>query len=167
MTVPAPYAFRSVFVLQAAPRDVFDAVLRPDRWLRDLAHVRALQRLEPSQGQGPRYGTTIAAAAGYRLRFELAVVELRAPELIVWRAAGDLAGHGSWRLAPAGAGTRVTSIADLRTTRRWMNLLAPIARPLFVRNHDLVMRAGVDALAAHLGAAVTRFEPDHLLTSGR
>ena len=39
----------------------------------------------------------------------------------------------------------------VRTTRRWMNVLAPIARPVFRWNHDRLMRAGGRGLARRLG----------------
>jgi hypothetical protein len=41
---------------------------------------------------------------------------------------------------------------DVRTTRAWMNALAPVARPLFTRSHDRVMRQGGEGLARRLGA---------------
>jgi hypothetical protein len=34
------------------------------------------------------------------------------------------------------------------TTKRWMILLAPVARPLFAWNHHAVMRRGQEGLAA-------------------
>ena len=36
---------------------------------------------------------------------------------------------------------------NVRTTKPWMNLLAPIARPVFAWNHDWVMRNGGEGLA--------------------
>jgi hypothetical protein len=39
----------------------------------------------------------------------------------------------------------------VKTTEWWMNLLAPIARPLFAWNHDVVMRQGGEGLARLLG----------------
>ena len=41
---------------------------------------------------------------------------------------------------------------DVGTKRRWMNLLAPIARPIFAWNHDYVMRNGAQGLARLLDA---------------
>jgi hypothetical protein len=167
--VAAPYAFRTVFELAAPRTDVFEAALAPERWLTGLDHVRDLERLEPggSDGEGVRYRTTVAAASPYRLRWEMTAVHVVAPERIEWHAEGDLTGRGIWQLVPTAAGTEVTSEARLRTTRWWMNLLEPVARPLFVRNHDIVMRAGIDTLAAHLDAEVTRFERGSLVASGR
>ena len=40
----------------------------------------------------------------------------------------------------------------MHTTRAWMNVLAPIARPIFAVNHDYVMRNGGQGLARLLGA---------------
>ena len=40
----------------------------------------------------------------------------------------------------------------VRTTRPWMNLLAPIMRPAFAWNHDYVMANGATGLAKLLGA---------------
>ena len=39
----------------------------------------------------------------------------------------------------------------MRTTRSWMNLLSPVARPIFAVNHDYVMRSGGHGLAKLLG----------------
>ena len=41
-------------------------------------------------------------------------------------------------------------MGQVRTTKRWMNLAAPIARPLFKWNHDIVMQQGGKGLACLL-----------------
>jgi hypothetical protein len=38
------------------------------------------------------------------------------------------------------------------TTRRWMSLLAPVARPVFEWNHDWVMARGGEGIARLLGS---------------
>ena len=42
-----------------------------------------------------------------------------------------------------------------------MNLLAPLARPIFEWNHDVVMRRGAEGLARLLGARLVRVEGTH------
>jgi hypothetical protein len=165
--VGARYTFRTAFVLAADPAAVTAAVLVPEPWLTGLGHVRELDRLADGHGErGPRYRVTVAAALPpYRLRWELEAVRVVPGRTLDWCAAGDLAGDGTWQLTATDAGTEVVSTARLHTTRRWMNLLAPVARPLFVRNHDLVMRAGVDALARHLDAEVHRYDRGELVTA--
>jgi hypothetical protein len=46
--------------------------------------------------------------------------------------------------------TAVTYEWKVRTTKRWMNLLAPLARPIFDYNHNVVMRWGGEGLARRL-----------------
>ena len=54
--------------------------------------------------------------------------------LIEGEAVGELAGTGRWRLTHDAGVTRVRYDWNVRTTRPWMNLLAPVARPeLLVR----------------------------------
>jgi hypothetical protein len=167
--VAGRYAFRTTFELAADPAEVFTAVLAPEGWLTGLRHVRHLEQLRARrEDQGPAYRTTVAAVLPpYRLCWDLEATELVPSELIGWRAEGDLAGAGTWRLRPTWRGTEVVSDARLRTTRRWMNLLEPLARPVFERNHHLVMEAGIGALAAHLGTEVTRYEHDEAITVER
>ena len=40
---------------------------------------------------------------------------------------------------------------NVRTTKAWMNVIGPVARPLFAYNHDVVMRWGGEGLAQRLG----------------
>ncbi len=40
---------------------------------------------------------------------------------------------------------------NIRTTRWWMNLLAPLARGIFKSNHDIVMRSGAKGICGLLG----------------
>jgi len=70
------------------------------------------------------------------------------PSRLEARATGELAGTGRWTLTSADGGTLVRYDWDVRTTRRWMNLLAPAARPVFRWNHDELMREGGEGLAA-------------------
>jgi hypothetical protein len=47
---------------------------------------------------------------------------------------------------------------NVETTKRWMNLLTPIARPLFEWNHNVVMNWGAEGLAKRLGVSVVAQE---------
>jgi hypothetical protein len=66
-------------------------------------------------------------------------------------ADGELAGTGRWRFFD-GRDTAVTYEWNVRTTRPWMNVLAPVARPVFRWNHNVVMHQGGQGLADLLGA---------------
>jgi hypothetical protein len=51
-------------------------------------------------------------------------------------------GDGRWSFRGDGARTVVRYDWHIRTREPWMNWLAPVARPLFTWNHDVVMREG-------------------------
>ena len=66
--------------------------------------------------------------------------------------AGELEGEGRWSLRAEGERTVVRYDWQIRTTRWWMNGLAPAARPVFRWNHNVVMHQGGRGLADLLGA---------------
>jgi hypothetical protein len=66
-------------------------------------------------------------------------------------ASGELEGTGTWRLFEQEGVTAVVYDWRVRSTKRWMNMLAPVARPVFEYNHDVVMRWGGEGLARRLG----------------
>jgi hypothetical protein len=65
-------------------------------------------------------------------------------------AHGELTGRGRWGLREDGGGTRVTYRWEVATTRWWMNLVAPVCRPLFQWNHDVVMQWGYEGFCRRL-----------------
>ena len=105
---------------------------------------------EDGTGQLARY--TWRSRLPYELTFDMRSTRLERPHLLEGEASGELAGTGRWRLFEADGATAVLYEWDVSTTRRWMNLLAPIARPIFAWNHDHVMRNGGEGLARLLGA---------------
>jgi hypothetical protein len=98
-----------------------------------------------------RYAIAWRSRIPYVLEFEFEVEHVDAPHEMFGRAAGELTGTGHWRLFERNGVTAVTYDWNVRTTRAWMNALAPIARPVFEYNHNVVMRWGGEGLARHLG----------------
>jgi hypothetical protein len=88
----------------------------------------------------------------YSIEFDFTVERVDEPALMSGRAEGDLNGHGRWRLFEDGGVTAVLYEWNVETTKPWMNAVAPLARPVFDWNHDLVMRWGGEGLARELGA---------------
>ena len=79
------------------------------------------------------------------------MTRVQPPSELAAEVSGELAGTGRWTLSPSGDGTLVRCNWDIRTTRPWMNLVAPLARPVFSWNHDELMREGGRSLARQLG----------------
>lgn len=94
----------------------------------------------------------------YSVTFEAEVVRTERPGLVEATVTGDLEGIGKWRLLEQDGITAVLHEWRVRTTKRWMNVVAPIARPIFEVNHDAVMRGGAEGIAAHLGCRLLAFD---------
>ena len=148
------YDFETTWSLRAPLADVWDAIVASERW---PEWWRGVERVEPlqvgdEQGIGARHRLTWRSKLPYTLSFETEVVRVEPMSLIEGRASGELEGVGIWRLAEQDGVTTVHYTWRVRTTRWWMNLLAPIGRPAFRWNHDYVMHNGAVGLATLLGA---------------
>lgn len=120
-------------------------------WWKGIESVETLDRGEAS-GLGARRRFTCLSVLPFRLTFVGRVTRVVPMQLIEGRVEGELQGMGCCRLERSDGLTVVRYDWQVRTTRRWMNLLAPLAKPLFRWNHDQIMRAGGIGLARHLNA---------------
>ena len=153
------YEFLTTWCLEAPRERVWDAIWDSERWPEWWRGVVASKHLvegdETGVGQVGRY--TWRSKLPYDLDFEMTTTRVRKPHLLEGQANGELAGVGRWRLfeqnggAGGGPVTVVVYEWNVNTTKPWMNLLAPIARPVFAWNHDWVMRNGAEGLARLLG----------------
>jgi uncharacterized protein YndB with AHSA1/START domain len=150
------YAFLTTWCLEAPREPVWEAIWDSERWPQWWRGVVAARTLasgdEAGIGQVGRY--TWRSRLPYDLEFEMTTTKVAKPHLLEGEARGELAGIGRWRLFEQDGGTPVTAVVyewKVSTTKPWMNLLAPIARPIFAWNHDWVMRNGGQGLASVLG----------------
>lgn len=150
------YRFLTTWCLGAPIDRVWDAIYDAERWPEWWRGVERVVELQPAgedgSGQVARY--TWKSKLPYELEFDMRTTRIERPNLLEGAASGELAGTGRWRLFESNGATAVLYEWDVRTTRPWMNLLAPVARPIFARNHDHVMRNGADGLSRLLGATL-------------
>jgi hypothetical protein len=104
-----------------------------------------------SQRVGSRYRIEWRSHIPYSVQFDFTVARIERPMLMEGHAEGDLSGRGVWHLLEDGGVTAVLYEWNVATTKRWMNVVAPLARPVFAANHDIVMRWGGEGLARELG----------------
>jgi uncharacterized protein YndB with AHSA1/START domain len=148
------YRFLTTWCLEAPIEPVWDAIHDSERWPQWWRGVEKVVELEPAgeDGTGQRARYTWKSKLPYELEFEMRTIRVERPHTLEGRASGELEGSGRWRLFERDATTAVLYEWDVHTTRQWMNLLAPVARPIFAWNHDYVMRHGAEGLARLLDA---------------
>jgi len=117
-----------------------------------------VQFIEIKKGDGRGIGAlhryTWKGSLPYRITFDIHVLTIQPLCLLEGEASGEVEGRGLWSLTERGRETLVRYDWDIRTNTRWMNLLAPLAGPVFRWNHDRVMRDGAQGLARRLGRRV-------------
>ena len=150
------YSFLTTWCLDAPRERVWDAIWESEHWPEWWRGVIRTQKLtegdEAGVGQVSRYRWR--SRLPYNLDFEVTTTRVEKPHLIEGEAEGELAGTGRWRLFCEDGLSPLTAVVyewNVSTTRPWMNLLTPIARPVFAWNHDWVMRNGGEGIARLLG----------------
>jgi Polyketide cyclase / dehydrase and lipid transport len=149
----AQYEFLTTWCVDAPIDAAFDLLSESAGYPRWWKGVSSVEILEPGDedGLGELDHFTWRSVLPYSLGFDLRITRIERPHLIEAQATGELEGVGVWRLYE-GDGVAIVYDWRVRTTKRWMNALGPIARPAFAWNHDIVMRRGGRGLAAALGA---------------
>jgi hypothetical protein len=150
----AEYQFLTTWLLEAERERVWDAIYESERWPEWWRGVLESEKLKEgdAQGVGQEGRYVWKSKLPYRLEFVIKTTHVERPRLLQGDASGELAGIGRWRLFAEGPITAVVYEWKVRTTKPWMNLLTPIARPIFAVNHHYVMRNGGEGLAKLLGA---------------
>ncbi len=150
----ATYRFLTTWLLEADRERVWEAIYDSERWPQWWRGVEEAEKLAEGdeRGIGQRGRYVWKAKLPYRVEFSIVTTKVERPHLLEGDADGELAGIGRWRLFEHGGVTAVVYEWNVRTTRWWMNLLAPVAKPVFEANHDHVMRNGGQGIAELLGA---------------
>ncbi len=160
----APYSFVSEWRIPATAQrcwaELERMVTRPQPGLA-AAHGRGadpqwwpslrVEKAPPALVPGGRIVLAVRSPLGYRLRVRLTVEQVTPGRLVRAASAGDLTGWGSIRIEEDAEGESTITVEwNVATERRWMNAMAWLLRPLFVRAHAHVMRDGERGLRAEL-----------------
>jgi uncharacterized protein YndB with AHSA1/START domain len=156
----ADYAFLTTWLLDCSRERVWEAIYDQARWPQWWRGVEEVEEREGGDdgGVGAVSRMVWKSLLPYRVEFEVTTTHVERPYLLQADAVGELAGIGRWRLYEQEGVTAVLYEWNVATTRPWMNLLAPVARPVFEWNHDWVM--------AHGGRGIARLLGCDLLASG-
>jgi uncharacterized protein YndB with AHSA1/START domain len=162
----ADYACTTLWQIPAPVAPIWTAITEVERWPQWWRGVEAVAPLRAgdAHGVGAVYRYTWKSRLPYRLIFEMETTRVEPLRRIEGRAHGELEGTGCWTFDEVEGITTVRYDWRVATTKAWMNLLAPLARPLFAWNHDVVMAWGLAGLLRLLAAAppeqkVSSFRP--------
>jgi carbon monoxide dehydrogenase subunit G len=150
----ADYHYVTTWRIKVPIERVWEEISHLERWPSWWKYVVRVVKLEPgaADGVGKRQRVLLRARLpSYTLGFDTRITRVQPPTALEAEATGGLEGTGRWALAPDDGGTLVRYTWDVRTTGWLMNLLAPVARPVFDWNHDQLMREGGQGLARRLG----------------
>jgi uncharacterized protein YndB with AHSA1/START domain len=154
----ADYHYVSTWQLRAPIEQVWTAISDLEQLPTWYPAVQEVQTLAPGDEHavGARVRYVIKGRLPMRLAFEATIVRVVPPRELALRAEGELAGTGRWDLEQQGEITSARYTWDVRTTKPWMNLVAPVARPLFTWNSKGVMLEAGEGLARFLRAPLVK-----------
>jgi uncharacterized protein YndB with AHSA1/START domain len=149
----ADYRFLTTWLLDTPREPVFDAIYDQASWPSWWRGVEEAVEVSPAEesGVGAVAKMVWKSLLPYRVEFEVTTTRVERPYLLQADAVGELTGLGRWRLYEDDGATAVLYEWNVATTRAWMNLVAPVARPVFEWNHDWVMSRGGEGIADLLG----------------
>lgn len=150
----AHYMFETEWMITAPINDVFEIISHPEEyssWWPSVRVSRLVGEGDADSG-GATAAYTIRSPLGYRMNFELKTIEVDRPTRFRGLVRGDLVGTGTHYLEAMPDGTFIRFHWYVSTTKRWMNVVAPVARYAFSFAHRQVMYEGCEAMAKKLGA---------------
>jgi hypothetical protein len=161
----ANYRFVTTTEIAAPVERVWPEVSQLEKWVTWWPGLVAVREVEPGdQGlRGALVEFTFKSRLPYSLSFQGRITRVDALQRMDIEAVGELEGVAIYEIEDRGQVTRQRLTWTVKTTKPWMNVLAPVARPFFAWNHDVLMKAGARGLARKLGTEVTYFESGHPL----
>ena len=147
------YEFITIWQIDAPLDAVWNVIENADAWPEWWKGMVSVERLDDGDdnGVGSIRRTVWKSALPYKLRFDSEIVRIERLKLIEARAFGELNGNGLWQFESLGPDkTRIQYDWRVKTTKAWMNALAPVARPFFRWNHDIIMDWGEEGLKKRL-----------------
>lgn len=152
----AEYRLLTIWHIEAPLEDVYAVILNSLRWPDWWPGVLKVEQAATGDAEGINNvrSYSLQGKLPYRLKFEVRTTRIEKLVVIEGTAHGDLDGIGRWHFSRQGAVSIVRCEWHVRTTRWWMNLIAPAARSMFIRNHALIMAQGGEGLAHLLNSSL-------------
>jgi hypothetical protein len=151
------YRFQSIWVIHAAPADVYAVLHDVGSYSMWWPEIKRVQRVSED-----RFELRVRSFLPYYLEFESTRArEDKSSGVLEAHLSGDLDGYSRWTIEGSGGLTRAVFDEEVDTHKRSLNLLAPLARPAFKANHTFMMRHGQAGLRTFLAGVNFGAEGGH------
>ncbi len=154
--MPAHYAFITSWKIKAPIDKVWPLIYETESWPHWWRGVQRVKKIRAGNdlGVGAIHEYTWKSVLPYKLSFTMQVTDVERYKMMQGKSTGELQGSGIWHFQQVDGTTYLRYYWDVVTTKRWMNLLSFMLRPIFKYNHDVVMNWGAKGLAEKLGVEV-------------
>ena len=148
----AQYSFVTYWNFNAPVERVWKEIRSMDTWTEWWKYVKSVELIQPGDENDIHSVRRITwtTALPYKLTFDSELIYLDPLKCIEGNVYGELTGTGIWTFTNNGHGTTVRYDWVVSTSKWWMKIVEPLARPVFKWNHDRVMHAGYKGLAKRL-----------------
>ncbi len=144
----AKYRFVDHWEIRAPIEQVYRYVSDPatySEWWSVYSDVKIVEQ-GAENGVGGKARLIVRSFLGYRLKIEVETIEADPPSRLRAISRGNLEGTAQWDFEQNGDSTHATFTWLIETRHPLLNLLEPIAKPLFAFSHDYASRKGRDGL---------------------
>ncbi len=148
------YEFVTIWRFDSPIEQVWAVIEDSENWSEWWKGVLSVKKIKQGDenGIGSIHRSTWKSALPYKLAFDTELIQIEHLKTIEAKAFGELEGVGLWTFTAVNNNeTLVRYDWKVRTTKRWMKMFSPIAKPFFSWNHDVIMTWGGEGLAKKLG----------------
>lgn len=152
----ARYEFSDDWYVAAEPvvtRDLLRRIADWPTWWPSSLSVESVPPRVPGAREASRY--RFQTRLPYQMVFQADVVH-EEPMAIETVVVGRVRGVGRWRVTPTTGGSRLHFNWSVDPQVLWMRLVSPLARPVFIWNHRVLMAEGARGFANSLGVEMLR-----------
>lgn len=141
--------------LKAPVAAVWDLLNHPDDWPSWWRAVKRVRRISDgdANGLGAVREFTWRTALPYSLSFKMTATRIEPMRLLEGEARGELDGRGIWTLRETPGGVDVGYQWIVTLQKPWQRAMAPLLRPVFAWNHNVVLGWGEEDISKKLGIA--------------
>lgn len=138
------YHFTTTWKVDALLEKVWNIIKRPEDWTQWWKGVLKAEIISPGDinGIGKKHAFIWQNFTPNKLHFTSEVIFIDELKCIEAKVEGELEGTGTWHFSNQGKETIISFEWKVATTKMWMNIFAPVLKPVFIWNHNWLMKQG-------------------------